>query len=187
MKYDKAIKLFSSNIEEEMKNRDVILDFINDHSDVLTRKNNIAHLTGSAMIFNQDYTKTLMIHHNIYKSWGWTGGHADGEEDLLKVAIKEAQEETGLKKLALLSEHIISLDILPVFGHYKNGKYVSPHLHFSLSYALQANDQEQVFIKPDENSGVLWIPLDEIKTYVNERHMLPVYDKIVSKVKSTLQ
>lgn len=183
MKYIQAIAAFTSNIEEEMINQQVILDFIKNNSDVLTRSNKIAHLTGSAMIFNHDFTRTLMIHHNIYQSWGWTGGHADGQEDLLKVAVKEAKEETGLQRLTVLSEQIISLDILPVFAHYKNGEYVSPHLHFSLCYALQADEGDQVFIKPDENSGVSWICLDEIKNYVNEKHMLPVYNKIIDKVK----
>ncbi|WKY43302.1 NUDIX hydrolase [Eubacteriaceae bacterium ES2] len=187
MRFDQAIMTFSSNIDEEMKNREVMLDFFKKHSDSLRRENKIAHLTGSAMIFNQDLSKTLMIHHNIYQSWGWTGGHADGQADLLEVAIKEAREETGLGKFAVLSDEIISLDILPVFSHYKNGHYISPHLHFSLCYALQADEKEPVFIKPDENSGVAWIQLNEIKNFVNESHMLPIYDKIICKVKKSCQ
>ena len=56
----------------------------------------MAHMTASSWIVNEDYTKVLMIYHNIYNSWAWTGGHADGDEDLLHVAVKEAREETGL-------------------------------------------------------------------------------------------
>lgn len=182
MKFDQAIAAFSSSIDEEIENKTVMLDFIKKHNNVLSRQNKIAHLTGSAMIFNHDFSKTLMIYHNIYQSWGWTGGHADGQEDLLKVAIKEAKEETGLTNLTVLFEEIISLDILPVFSHYKNGRYVSTHLHFSLCYALQADERDPVFIKSDENSGVSWIFLNQIKTFVNEKHMLPIYDKIIRKV-----
>ena len=49
-------------------------------------------MTSSGLIFNKNLDKILMVHHNIYNTWSWTGGHADGEDDLLKVAIKEAKE-----------------------------------------------------------------------------------------------
>ena len=61
---------------------------INKNDDVLVRDNEIAHITSSGFIVNKLRTKVLMIHHNIYNSWGWTGGHADGDEDLLYVAMK---------------------------------------------------------------------------------------------------
>lgn len=72
-------------------------------SNVLTRKNEFSHLTSSSFIVNKERTKVLMIHHNIYDSWAWTGGHADGEVDLLSVALRETQEETGIKSATPLS------------------------------------------------------------------------------------
>ena len=76
--------------------------------DILTRKNDIGHFTASCWIVNKEKTKVLMVYHNIYDSWSWTGGHADGDEDLLRVSLKEAKEETGLKNVESLSNKIFS-------------------------------------------------------------------------------
>ena len=83
------------NAEEE-KDKEMMLKYMDIFEDVLTRKNEIGHFTSSAWAVNPDRTKVLMIYHNIYQSWGWTGGHCDGEEDVLSVAIRELKEETGI-------------------------------------------------------------------------------------------
>jgi 8-oxo-dGTP pyrophosphatase MutT (NUDIX family) len=151
--------------------------------DVLTRNNQVAHFTSSAFTINRASDKVLMIHHNIYNSWSWIGGHADGEEDLLAVAVKELSEETGVKNIRPLSPDIFSLDVLTVLGHTKNGKYVSPHLHLSVTFLIEADENDLLRVKEDENSGVRWIPLDEINIYSTELHMHKVYDKLIDKVK----
>ena len=91
-----------------------------------------------------------MVHHNIYKTWSWTGGHADNDSDLLYVAIKEAKEETGIQNIKPLSKNIFSLDVLPVIGHIKNNKYVSAHLHLSVAYLLEADERDKLFIKSED-------------------------------------
>lgn len=182
MDFQKSIENFNSTISEEMKAREIILNFIRKNEDVLRRDNEIAHITGSSMIFNESWDKVLMVYHNIYKSWAWTGGHADGEEDLLALSIREAKEETGLKNIHVVSEEIVSLDILPVVDHYKNECYVPPHLHLSVAYVFQASEDEELRIKEDENSGVKWIPISELAKNVTEMHMIPIYNKIIKKV-----
>jgi len=104
-------------------------------------QNEIAHITSSAFIINKDKDKVLMVYHNIYNSWSWVGGHVDGEEDLLYVAMKEAKEETVIKNVSPVSDNILSMDILPVLGHrhIRKGKYVPPHLHLSVTYLLEAD------------------------------------------------
>ncbi|MBB6631082.1 NUDIX hydrolase [Clostridium algidicarnis] len=123
-----------------------------------------------------------MAHHNIFNAWSLTGGHADGEEDLLGVAISEIKEETGVKNIIPITNKIVSLDILPVLGHLRKGKYVSSHLHISVVYLVQADENEQVIIKPDENSDVKWIPISEIDIHSSESHMKKIYNKIISKI-----
>lgn len=183
MDYLTAISQFKPDSNQEQNDQQTILAFIKNYpEDVLLRENRIAHLTSSSLILNESKDKLLMIHHNIYNSWSWTGGHADGEMDLLQVAIKEAQEETGLGKIKAMTEKIVSLDILPVFGHLKNNRPVSAHLHLSVAYVLQASENEAVSIKPDENSGVKWIPIRELPDYVSEPHMQVVYDKILHRL-----
>jgi len=180
MDYLTAITAFKPRSDQEAADQETMLTFIkNNPDDVLLRENKIAHLTSSALILNPSQDKLLMIYHNIYKSWSWTGGHADGEPDLLQVAIQEAREETGLKQVTTAADNIITLDILPVFGHVKNDQPVSAHLHLSVAYLLQASEDQPLTIKADENSGVRWIPISELANYVSEPHMQVVYNKIL--------
>jgi 8-oxo-dGTP pyrophosphatase MutT (NUDIX family) len=183
MNWVDSIKSYTPYNEQEKKDKDGILYCIDKFEDVLTRKNEIAHITSSAFVLNKKRDKVLMVHHNIYNSWSWTGGHADGEDDLLAVAVKEVKEETGVKNIHHVSSDIFSLDILTVLGHVKRGKYVSPHLHLSVAYLLEGDEKEQLVVKEDENSGVKWVPIDKVNVYSNEPHMQKVYEKLVCKVK----
>ena len=183
MDWIKSIKEYEPYNEQEISEQEIILRYIDIFDDILTRNNEIIHMTSSAFVINKNRDKVLMVHHNIYNSWAWTGGHTDGEEDLLSVAIKEAKEETGVKNVIPVMNDIISIDILPVFGHIKKGKYVSPHLHVSIAYLLEADENEELIVKRDENSDVKWITIDEINLFSNEPHMKKVYRKIISKIR----
>ena len=119
------------------------------------------HMTASAWVVNKARTKVLMVYHNIYDSWSWMGGHADGEEDLLSVALREVQEESGIRQVHPVTEDIYSLEVLTVDGHVKHGAYVSSHLHLNVTYLLEASEEESLHMKPDENSGVAWFGLEE--------------------------
>jgi len=124
-----------------------------------------------------------MIYHNIYKSWAWTGGHADGDSNLLNVALKEAKEETGLENLKVISDGIYSLKILTVSSHIKRGKFVPAHLHLDCCFLLEADENEQLRIKEDENSGVKWVNISEVENISNEEEMKPVYRKLNEKLR----
>lgn len=182
MNYLDDIKKLEPINEQEVNDKRLILNFINKNDNVLYRENEYAHITSSGLIFNKSLDKILMVHHNIYKTWSWTGGHADGEEDLLKVAIKEAKEETGLEEIGILYDDMIAIDILPVVPHIKKGKFVSGHLHFCASYALVADENSSIKAKLDENSGVKWIKIDELEKYSNEPYLIGIYRKIHKKV-----
>jgi len=182
--YIQAIQNYIPKNEIEVQDKKVMLELIEQYPDtLLSRENEIAHICVSGFILNENLDKILMIYHNLYDSWGWTGGHADGDGDLLAVALKEAREETGVLNFRPLSKLPQSLDILPVWSHYKNGKPVSSHLHLTLTYLLIADEDEQLVVKADENSGVKWIPVDEISDYCSEPLMLPVYMKLVDAAK----
>lgn len=177
-----VIEGFSPSNEQERKDKEAALKYISIFDDILTRNNEIIHMTSAGFVVNKDKNKVLMVHHNIFNAWSLPGGHADGEDDLLGVAISEIKEETGVKYIIPILNKIISLDILSVHGHFRKGKYVSSHLHISLVYLFQADENEQVIIKPDENSDVKWIPMDEVDSYSNEPHMKIIYNKIISKI-----
>lgn len=175
-----SIEEFVPSNEQERKDKEVILKRINMFDDILKRDNEIIHITSSGFVINKD--KVLMVHHNIFNAWSLPGGHADGEDNLLGVALREIKEETGVKDIIPMTNKIVSLDILPVLGHFRKGKYVSSHLHISVVYLIQGDQNEQVIIKPDENSAVKWIPISEIDIHSSESHMKKIYNKIISKI-----
>ena len=96
-----------------------ILNWIRNNTNAFSRENTVAHMTASAWVVNQDKSKILMVYHNIYNSWSWLGGHADGETDLLAVALREVKEEAGISHVCPVSEEIFSLESLTVDGHVK--------------------------------------------------------------------
>ena len=147
--------------EQEMNDREEIVRQLSVSPDIFTRNNRTAHMTASSWIINHERNKVLMVYHNIYDSWSWSGGHADGETDLLAVAVREAQEETGITHVRPVSDRIFSLEILTVDGHEKRGCYVSSHLHLNLTYLLEADETDAIHRKEDENKGVAWFGLDE--------------------------
>lgn len=169
--------------EQEERDKKLIIEWLSEPK-VFERENEKAHFTASAWVVNPERTKVLMIYHNIYDSWAWMGGHADGETDLFKVAEREAREESGIFDLKAVSEEIASIEILPVSGHEKKGKYVPSHLHLNVTYLFEAPEEQELFIKPDENSGVMWIPFDEIKNKSTEKWFVErIYSKLIEKTK----
>lgn len=89
MNWIDEIRNYNPFNEQEKQDKKVALDYITTFPNILTRENEFAHMTASSWIVNKDRTKVLMIFHNIYQSWAWTGGHADGEDNLLNVAIEK--------------------------------------------------------------------------------------------------
>ena len=183
MNLKEQIENYKPYNEQEEKDKEVMLKYINTFDDVLTRNNEFGHFTASSWVVNKERTKVIMIYHNIYKSWAWTGGHADGEEDLLKVAIKELKEETGVQNVKILKDDIFSLEIVPVAGHIKREKYVSTHVHLNLTYLLEVDEKEMLKIKEDENSGVKWVELDDVEKESTEKWVIKnIYKKLNKKL-----
>lgn len=176
------IKAFHPYNAQEKQDQIVMLEYIKQFDDILTRENLFGHISSSPWIVNEDFTKVLMIYHNIYDSWGWCGGHADGDKDLLSVAIREGKEETGVDILPLTRD-ILAIDILPVPPHVKRGSFVSSHVHLNVTYLCMAKEDAPLRIKPDENSGVRWVPIEDINTLVSEEEMKIVYAKLIEKAK----
>lgn len=167
--------------EQEQRDKKLILEWLSEPG-IFTRENERAHFTASAWVVNPERTKVLMIYHNIYDSWAWMGGHADGETDLLKVAEKEAREESGISDIRPVSEDILSIEIATVSGHEKKGRYVSSHLHLNATYLFEAPEEQELFVKPDENSGVMWIAFDDIKNKSTEKWFIErIYSKLIEK------
>lgn len=180
------INSFLPLCEQERKDKELILLAMEQSGKkILTRENELFHITASGFTVNETKDKTLMVFHNIYDSWAWIGGHADGEENLLSVALREAKEETGIEHIYPDKKNILALDILTTKGHWKNGSYVSAHLHMNITYLLIGDERDPIRRKEDENKEVGWIFFKDIDKKVTEPEMLPVYHKIIERIRKS--
>ena len=170
--------------EQEARDKSVFLDWLGSGRDILTRENEVAHLTASAWVVSPDRKSVLMAYHNLYDSWAWLGGHADGESNLLAVALREAREESGIEDVRPVTEAILSIETLCVNGHEKRGRYVPSHLHLNVTYLLEADSAQALRAKPDENSAVAWIAVEDIAKKSTEHWFVErVYSKLCEKAK----
>lgn len=180
----KEINRYKPVNEQEENDKKVMLEYMQKYSNYLTRENKVAHFTTSIWTVNKERTKTLMVYHNIYDSWSWIGGHADGEEELASVALRELEEETGVENAVLVNKDIFSLEILTVDGHIKKGKYVSGHLHFNITYLAEADENHMLFVNKEENKGVKWFSFEDVLKVSSEPWMVErVYTKLIKKLK----
>lgn len=167
--------------EQEERDKEQLLNFMDSFDDVLTRNNIFGHLTASAFVVNKERTKMVVVYHIINDGWIYPGGHADGEEDLLSVAVREVEEETGLK-VKVLDDKIYAIQSAPVIGHVKRGKYVSAHLHLDVLYIMEADDSIPLVFREDESKGVKWVPFEDVSDETMCNFIRPVHKKLIKKL-----
>lgn len=167
---------------QEDADKQLLLRWLRSGEDIYTRNHPVAHLTASAWVVSPDRKRVLMAFHKLYNSWAWLGGHTDGERDLSAVAKREALEESGLPDVTLLTPEPVSIEILSVDGHEKRGIYVPSHLHLNATYLFEADPSLPLQMKPDENSAVAWIDMDQICEKSNEPWFCHrIYSKLIQK------
>lgn len=180
------LDIFEPFNEQEREDCLYIKQFLEEERNLLLRDNVKMHFTASAWVLNPEKDKVLMLYHNIYQSWSWSGGHADGEGNLLAVAMKEVQEESGLSSLRPIAETPLSIEILGVQPHYKKNKFISAHLHLNYTFLLQSTKKETLTVCPEENSKVCWFPPEKAVQVSTESWMKPVYEKLNAKMQKYL-
>lgn len=156
----KQLENYNPELEIEKEFRVRFLDFVRKHKDCFFRSQLSGHVTGSAWITTADRTKFLMTHHAKLNKWLQLGGHADGENDILQVASKEAKEESGLKNIRIVSSTIFDIDIHTI----PQRKEVSEHLHYDVRYLFEANENEPLTISP-ESKNLAWLTCEELFNY----------------------
>ena len=178
------LKAFRPQNEQERQDLADLICRLEQGEALFDRSNTAAHITASAWVVSPDRSLVLMAYHNLYDSWAWLGGHADGDQDLLAVALREVKEESGLSARPV-SEEIFSVETLAVAGHEKHGLYVPSHLHLNVTYLLEADPSQPLRCKPDENSQIAWFTPDDAVAASSEPWLRErVYRKLNEKLRS---
>lgn len=178
------LKKYQPQDDFEKNDKELMLLAYKIFEDELLKRFPFFHFTVSAVIFDETYEKVLFMFHNIYKSYSWMGGHMDGSRDLKKTILKEIFEETGLKNVTFIKEEPISIEILSVKRHLKNDKPISSHEHYNITYAIKASVKDKLTNNVNESEALKWIEIANLKNYVSEAEMLPIYKKIIERVKN---
>ena len=136
--------------------------FIMDHEDCFHSELLPGHVTGSAWVINQNINKVLMLHHKKHDEWFQPGGHADRDSDIIRVAIRETSEETGLDyaDIKLLSNTIFDVDIHMI----PESKFGPRHYHYDIRFLLQIND-EITIPGNDESYDIQWVDLHHTQQF----------------------
>lgn len=172
--------------EDEASIKEYMLEYIDTFKDVLTRDNHFGHFASSAFVVDKNREKMLTVYHNIYDSWIFPGGHADGEEDLLSVAIREVEEETGTIA-RVLDDSIYAISADPIITHVKRGKVVPAHTHLGVLYLLEVDDSAALTYRRDESKGVKWIPFSEATGDNIVDFARPIHERMIKKLEITKQ
>jgi 8-oxo-dGTP pyrophosphatase MutT (NUDIX family) len=142
---------------EETQFKQQMIEFVNQNPDCFERSLLIGHITGSAWIVDKSRQFTLLTHHRKLDKWFQTGGHCDGDSDVLNVAMKEAMEETGLTDIQVISSNIFDIDIHEI----PERKGVPTHLHYDVRFLLEADMNEPLIIS-SESSDLAWVELSKV-------------------------
>lgn len=143
----------SDTREQEFKVR--MIEFIQEHPDCFERSLAIGHITASSWLLNKDGSKALLMHHAKLDQWFQLGGHCDGDSDALAVAIKEAQEESGIEHIVPVSTDIFDIDIHRI----PDNKKEAAHDHYDVRFLLRVNSDED-FVQNSESKELRWISKD---------------------------
>jgi 8-oxo-dGTP pyrophosphatase MutT (NUDIX family) len=135
------------------------------------------HITGSACIINESASRILLVQHGSLKRWLQPGGHADGDENILSTARREAFEETGLSRLTLIGENFCDVDIHPIPAK----PHFPAHDHYDVRFLFVGDEQDTLLIS-DESTDLKWVDLGALEAYNTERSILRLRDKAISSL-----
>ena len=150
-----------------------ITDFVNDNPDCFERTLLIGHVTGSAWIMDKSRQFTLLTHHRKLDKWFQTGGHCDGDSNVLNVALKEAQEETGLSDIKIISQNIFDIDIHEI----PERKGVPTHLHYDIRFLFEADMNDTLNIS-SESTDLAWVALSDVSKLNDSESIMRMVRKV---------
>lgn len=129
-----------------------IQNFVQTTPECFQRSHQAGHITGSAWLLNPTGTAALLTLHRKLGKWLQPGGHADGDPNLLRVALREAREESGIIGIQALNPTIFDVDIHHIPEHPRSGE--PEHLHYDIRFLLQAPHEH--FLCSAESEALAW-------------------------------
>ena len=133
--------------------------FVEQHEDIFYRELWPAHVTGSAWVVSPDRRRVLLLHHRKHDQWFQPGGHADGDADILRVALRETSEETGLdaSHIRLVGEQVFDVDVHTIPASDRGPR----HTHYDIRFLVEMDDDLGI-PGNDESHQVLWVALADV-------------------------
>lgn len=170
----KALTLLESYIpsSEEEESKERIISFMRKYPNCFERSLEIGHMTASAWLLNRAGTHALLMHHRKLNIWLQPGGHCDGETDLLAVAIKEAQEESGIMQIEPVMDGIFDIDVHAIPKH----KDVPAHIHYDVRFLLQVRGDDTLH-QNGESNELKWFDADPTHWPTKERSVIRMFEK----------
>ena len=160
---------------EEADYKKHMLTFIEQHKNCFKRSLETGHITASAFLLNQNENKALLMHHTKLDLWVQLGGHCDGNPNVLSVAIKEAQEESGITKIMPMSTEIFDIDIHRI----PENKKEKAHDHYDVRFLLKAAGNEPL-VQNGESKELRWISKNKEELPTRERSVVRLFEKWLS-------
>jgi 8-oxo-dGTP pyrophosphatase MutT (NUDIX family) len=163
---------YKSKWPAEADTADQFIAFITTNPDCFERSLKVGHVTGSAWVVNQTGTHVLMTHHRKLNRWFQLGGHADGNADILRVAEREAREESGLENVEPIMTGIFDIDlhVIPARGQEPE------HFHYDIRYVFQSNGGDDISVS-EESHDVRWIDIDDLQDFTRDESVLRMAEK----------
>ena len=161
-----AVEAYLQRYPEESTIVRRFLEFIQREPMCFHRQTIEGHITGSAWVVDARLDHTLLTHHRTLNKWLQLGGHADGDHDIVRVALTEAREESGIADIRLVRHEIFDLDIHVI----PERKAEPEHLHYDVRYVVMAGSSDHVV--SDESHDLSWVPVERITDYTTEVSML---------------
>jgi 8-oxo-dGTP pyrophosphatase MutT (NUDIX family) len=162
---------------QDAANRDRIAAFVREQPQCFERSLTIGHITGSGWLLDHAGHRALLTHHAKLNKWLQLGGHADGDSDVLRVALREAEEESGLREIVALSEEIFDLDVHPIPARGNEAE----HFHYDIRFLLQATGDD-TYIRTDESHELRWFTAEELSDFTIGRSVHRMREKWLAQL-----
>lgn len=163
---------YTPSNEHEKQCKKHMLTFITEHDNCFERSLQKGHITASVWLVNHDATRALLMHHTKLGRWLQLGGHCDGETDVMAVALKEAQQESGISSIAPVSNVIFDIDIHRIPAC----KREPEHYHYDIRF-LMCVTKDVSAVGNSESKELCWVTKERASLPTDNPSVVRMFEK----------